>query len=132
VTISPQAAIDAGAKWRVDGGEWRDSDYTESGLPVGSHTVEYNVVSGWDKPSDEVVQINDGQTTTTTGTYTQQTGSLQVTISPQWAIDAGAKWRVDGGTWRDSDYTETGLTVGSHTVEYRFTYGRVQYCHRLE
>jgi len=119
VTISPQEAIDAGAQWRVDGGTWRDSGYTEAGLTVGSHIVEYNVVSGWNKPADEIVQIYDGQTTTTSGTYTRQTGSLQVTISPQWAIDAGAKWRVDGGTWRDSDYTETGLTVGSHTVEYR-------------
>jgi hypothetical protein len=118
VTVSPPGAVTAGAKWRVDGGAWRDSDYTESGLTVGSHTVEYSVVSGWNKPSDETVQINDGQTTTTTGTYTQQTGSLQVTISPPGAVTAGAQWRVDGGTWRDSGYTESGLTVGSHTVEY--------------
>jgi hypothetical protein len=118
VTISPQAAIDAEAQWRVDGGAWRDSDYTESGLPVGSHTVEYSTVSGWNKPADEIIQINDGLTTTTTGTYTQQTGYLQVTISPQGAIDAGAQWRVDGGVWRDSGYTLGGLIVGSHTVEY--------------
>nr|NIQ90274.1 hypothetical protein [Deltaproteobacteria bacterium] len=118
VTISPQAAIDAGAQWRVDGGAWRDSDYTETGLTVGSHTVEYSTVAGWNKPADEIVQISDGLTTTTTGTYTQQTGYLQVTISPQGAIDAGAQWRVDGGAWRDSDYIEAGLAVGSHTVEY--------------
>jgi len=123
VTISPQGAIDAGAQWRVDGGTWRDSGYTETGLTVGSHTVEYNVVSGWNKPSDEIVQINDGQTTTTTGTYIQQTGSLQVTISPQAAIDAGAQWRVDGGTWRDSGHIESGLPVGSHTVEYNVVSG---------
>ncbi|MHC4084265.1 MAG: hypothetical protein ACYSU5_03525, partial [Planctomycetota bacterium] len=50
--------------------------------------------------------------------YTAQAGSLQVTILPQAAIDAGAQWRVDGGTWRDSDYTEPNLAVGQHTVEY--------------
>ncbi|MHC4315879.1 MAG: lamin tail domain-containing protein, partial [Planctomycetota bacterium] len=119
VTISPLGAVTAGAKWRVDGGTWRNSDYTESGLTVGSHTVEYSTVSGWNKPADEIVQVNDGQTTTTTGTYTQQTGYLQVTISPPGAVTAGAQWRVDGGTWRNSDYTESGLTVGSHTVEYK-------------
>ncbi|HUS71435.1 MAG TPA: hypothetical protein VMY06_00100, partial [Sedimentisphaerales bacterium] len=48
-----------------------------------------------------------------------QTGSLQVTISPQEAIDAGAQWRrVDGGAWQDSGYTEPNLAVGNHTVEY--------------
>jgi hypothetical protein len=118
VTISPQGAIDAGAQWRVDGGAWRDSDYTEASLTVGSHTVEYSTVTGWNKPADEVVQINDGSTTTTSGTYIQQTGSLQVTILPPAAVTAGAQWRVDGGAWRDSSYTESGLSVGSHTVEY--------------
>ncbi|MHC4497728.1 MAG: FN3 associated domain-containing protein, partial [Planctomycetota bacterium] len=123
VTISPQGATDAGAQWRVDGGTWRNSGYTETGLLVGSHTVEYNTVSGWNKPADEVVQINDGQTTTTSGTYIEQTGSLQVTISPPGAVTAGAQWRVDGGTWRNSGYTESGLSIGSHTVEYSVVSG---------
>ncbi len=102
VTISPSVAITSGAQWRVDGGPWRDSGYTESGLSVGSHTVEYSVVSGWNKPADEIVQVNYNQTTTTSGTYILQTGSLQVTISPPEAITSGAQWRVDGGPWRDS------------------------------
>ena len=118
VTISPQAAIDAGAQWRVDGGAWRDSDYTEPNLVVGSYTVEYSVIANWNEPNSQTVQINDAQTTNTLGTYVRQTGSLQVTISPQAAIDAGAQWRVDGGTWRDSGYTGPNLVVGSYTVEY--------------
>jgi len=28
-----------------------------------------------------------------------KTGSLQVSLSPPGAVDAGAKWSVDGGTW---------------------------------
>ncbi|MHC4309650.1 MAG: hypothetical protein ACYSSN_06875, partial [Planctomycetota bacterium] len=118
VTISPQEAIDAGAQWRVDGGAWQDSGYTEPNLAVGSHTVDYKPVAGWNEPNSETVQINDGQTTTTTGTYVQQIGSLEVTILPQEAIDAGAQWRVDGGAWQDSGYTEPNLAVGTHTVEY--------------
>ncbi|MHC4316880.1 MAG: hypothetical protein ACYSW3_30940, partial [Planctomycetota bacterium] len=55
-------------------------------------------IADWNEPTDETVQINDGQTTTTSGTYNLQTGSLQVTISPQAAIDTGAQWRVDGGS----------------------------------
>jgi hypothetical protein len=46
-------------------------------------------------------------------------GSLQVTIFPQEAIDAGAQWRADGGTWRNSGYTETNLPAGLHTVDYK-------------
>ncbi|MHC4643032.1 MAG: lamin tail domain-containing protein, partial [Planctomycetota bacterium] len=119
VTISTQAAIDAGAQWQVDGGAWRDSGYIESGLSVGTHTVEYKDITGWNEPADEDVQISDGLTTTTSGTYTQQTGSLQVTISTQAAIDAGAQWRrVDGGAWRDSGYTESGLPIGLYTVDF--------------
>ena len=53
------------------------------------------------------------------GTYVQQTGSLQVTISPQGAIDAGAQWRrVGTSTWQNSGTTETGIPVGQHTVEF--------------
>jgi hypothetical protein len=116
VTISPQGAIDAGAQWRVDGGTWRNSGYTESDLSIGSHTVEYSEVGSWAKPADEIIQIVNGQTTTTGGTYILQTGSLQVTISPPEAVAAGAQWQVDGGPWRDSGDTESGLWIGSHTV----------------
>ncbi|MHC4544626.1 MAG: hypothetical protein ACYSYL_08880 [Planctomycetota bacterium] len=120
VTILPQEAVDANAQWRVDGGAWQDSGYTEPNLAVGSHTVEYSVIAGWNKPNSETVQINDGQTTTTTGTYTPaQTGSLQVTILPQEVVDANAQWRVDGGAWQDSGYTEPNLAVGLHIVEYK-------------
>ncbi len=118
VTISPQGAIDAEAQWRVDGGTWRNSGYTQTGLSVGQHTVEFSEVSGWGKPGTKYPNIVANQTTYETGTYTAQTGSLQVTISPQGAIDAGAQWRVDGGTWRNSGYTQTGLSVGQHTVEF--------------
>ncbi|MHC4654254.1 MAG: hypothetical protein ACYS91_04455, partial [Planctomycetota bacterium] len=119
VTILPQEAVDANAQWRVDGGAWRDSGYTEPNLLVGDHTVEYSVIADFNEPNSETVQINDGETTTTTGTYIQHTGSLNVTISPQAAIDANAQWRVDGGTWHDSNDTELNLTVGFHTVEYK-------------
>ncbi|MHC4084263.1 MAG: hypothetical protein ACYSU5_03515 [Planctomycetota bacterium] len=123
VTISPQAAVDANAQWRVDGGTWRDSNYIETDLEVGSHTVEFRPITGWDEPNNQTVPINHDQITTTTGTYIQQTGSLQVTILPQEAIDANAQWRVDGGAWLDSNDTEPNLTVGSHTVEYKPVYG---------
>ena len=125
VTISPQDAINAGAKWRRMGTEtWQDSGFTEPGIPVGPYTVEFSDAAGWTKPVNRVVTISEGQTATAAGTYILQTGYLRVTISPQGAIDAGAKWRRAGTTtWRNSGTTETGIPVGQHTVEFSDTAG---------
>ncbi|MBW8041209.1 MAG: hypothetical protein FVQ85_14570 [Planctomycetes bacterium] len=119
ITISPPEVVDAGAKWRVDSGPWRNSNSISRPLPVGQHTVDYKPLFNWNEPNSHTVQINYGQTTTTTGTYIRQFGSLQVTISPTEAIVAGAMWRVDGGTWRDSNDIEIDLNLGFHTVEYK-------------
>lgn len=48
-----------------------------------------------------------------------KTGSLVVTIEPAGARSAGAQWRVAGGTWRASGYTESGLSPGGKTVEFK-------------
>jgi hypothetical protein len=119
MTITPPGAVSAGAQWRVDGGGWRNSGDTRSGLSVGSHTVEFKALSGWNKPGNKTVTINYNQTTNAGGTYTRQTGSLKVTIDPSAAVSAGAQWRVDGGGWRNSGDTQSGLSVGSHTVEFK-------------
>ena len=77
MTISPQGAINAGAQWRVDGrGLARQWD-TQTGLSVGQYTVEFSDVAGWTKPGNRTVTISNGQTTNTSGTYTQQTGFLR-------------------------------------------------------
>jgi hypothetical protein len=56
--------------------------------------------------------------------YRVPTGSLQVNISPQGAIDAGAQWRRTGtSTWYSSGYTEQYIQTGSHTVEFEDTPG---------
>ena len=46
-------------------------------IPVGQHTVEFSDVAGWTKPGNQAVTINKGQTTSATGTYVQQLGSLR-------------------------------------------------------
>ena len=122
VTISPQGAIDTGARWRVDGGAWQKSGVSLNCLKQDQHTIEFNQVSGWTAPSNQVVTVSVGQTTNTSGTYTPvtQTGSLRVTITPQGAIDAGAQWRrVGTSTWWNSGDTESGIPVGSYTVEFK-------------
>ena len=49
----------------------------------------------------------------------EQIGSLNVTIEPENAKNAGAQWRVDGGGWQNSRVTLSGLNVGQHLVEFK-------------
>lgn len=126
VAIDPSNAVNAGAQWQVDGGPWQNSSNLVHGLSVGSHTVAYNTISGWSTPGSQTVVITTNTTTVTNGTYTSQTGSLQVTISPAGAISAGAQWQVDGGDWQNSGAVVGGLAVGGHTVAYKSSPGWAQ------
>ena len=119
VTISPSVAVSAGALWKVDSGSWNNSGDSVPGLSVGSHTVYFNSVTGWAPPGSQYVTVNNGQTTSTTGTYSQQTGSLQVMINPSSVVSAGAQWGVDGGSYHNSGDVVAGLTPGLHTVSFK-------------
>jgi hypothetical protein len=122
VTLEPAGAGTAGAKWRVNRGAWLDSGETKTGLSTaGDHLVEYNSVFGWTtpSPSQEMVTVFGNETTTTSATYVQQTGSLTVTLAPDEAIDAGAQWQLDGGDWQNSGDTIAAVGIGSHTLSFK-------------
>ena len=115
-------AVTAGAQWNVDGGPWQNSAATVTGLSVGSHTINYIAVAGWTAPASESVSIASDETTTISRSYTfivSPDGDLQVTLAPADAVTAGAQWNVDGGAWQNSAATVTGLSVGSHTINYK-------------
>ena len=71
VTIYPPEAVSAGARWRVDGGDWNSSGYTQNGLSVGNHLLEFNTIPGWIKPTSQTVTINNNQTTDTSGEFSR-------------------------------------------------------------
>jgi hypothetical protein len=50
-------------------------------------------------------------------------GSLQVNISPQAAIDAGAEWQVDAGAWQNTGVTVPNVIVGSNIVSFKSIQG---------
>jgi len=74
VTIEPEQARNAGAQWRVDGGNWMNSGDTLTGIVTGAHTLTFLAVSGWDAPSNQPVTIQASQTASTTGTYSKAGG----------------------------------------------------------
>ncbi len=54
-----------------------------------------------------------------------QTGSLQINLTPQEAVTAGAQWQVDDGAWQNSGATVSGLLNVSHTVVFKMVGGWV-------
>jgi len=118
VFIEPEAVRGAGQWRRVGEVTWNNHGIIESGLSIGSHTIEFSTVSDWDTPANQPVDVVYGEITQATGTYAPHTGSLQVNISPPDVLPT-AKWRRLGqSTWRDSGTTETDIPVGPHSVEY--------------
>jgi hypothetical protein len=63
--------------------------------------------------------VRDQQTASAGVTYSQQFGSLQVTLSPAEVVGEGALWRREGTfVWHPGGYTEPDVPVGSQSVEF--------------
>jgi len=69
VTITPTAAVSAGAQWQVDGGTWQNSGATDTNLSVGNHTVSFSTISDWTTPSPQSISVAADTITTITVTY---------------------------------------------------------------
>ena len=125
VTISPAAAVSAGAQWQVDGGPFQNSGAVVANLSVGNHTVSFSPVAGWMAPANQIVAVNADTTNAANGTYTPVSGALQVTIMPAGAVSAGAQWQVDGGAFQNSGAVVANLSVGDHTMTFSTVSGWV-------
>jgi len=120
VVITPQPAVSAGAKWKLTTDEiWHGSGSTTI-YAAGTHTLEFKSIPNWDEPPERQVEIVKNETTEETGLYSRHTGSLQITISPQEAADAGAAWKITTeSTWHPSEYTLSGIFTGEVEAEYK-------------
>lgn len=118
VTISPEGAIPAGAQWRVDGGDWRESGTVATGLISSNHVIEYAPVANWTTPPDQTILIVGNRTNGIEGTYGTQFGSIQVSLFPRDPVVKSAHWRVDEGPWMNDGDIATGLIAGSHTLTF--------------
>ena len=73
VTLTPPEAVTAGAQWRRTGtSTWRNSGTTETGIPVGQHTVEFKSITDWITPNHATVTLTAHTTTPLTGSYQPQ------------------------------------------------------------
>jgi hypothetical protein len=115
VNLGPALAIAEGAKWKIDGGEWKESGTTVSNLSAAAHTNVYVQLGGWVSPSDETLTLLPGENRVITRIYERP--SIVVTIKPDEAIAAGAQWNLDGGPWTNSGAVVT-APIGVHTVNF--------------
>ena len=118
VYLEPVEARSDGAKWRLDGGTWQDSETIVSNVAPGEHLLDFKAIDGWQEPSLETITLSEGQSMTVTKFFTSARGSLVVTLEPSDARAAGAKWSVDDGGWQDSGVTNY-LSPGSHSLSFQ-------------
>ena len=76
VNLSPVSAVNAGAKWQVDGYALQNSGSVVSNLAAGLHILTFATVTAWTAPSAEMVTVPAGITNTATGTYTNTGGPV--------------------------------------------------------
>jgi len=116
VDLGPTAAVQAGARWQVNGGAWRSSGETANGISVGNPVVAFNTVSGWLSPLARSVTINAGLTTYDNATYILENVAPTVPANPSPANGAGNMGRIN------TVLSWTGGDQGG-TVEYALKFG---------
>lgn len=84
VTILPPEAVNAGAKWSIDGGHsWLDSN-TEHYVAPGRYSVIFKAIPGWDVPSGKTQKYVDlWQNVTTTRNYSRKLYTIAATATPE-------------------------------------------------
>ena len=121
VTIEPPEAV-ADARWKLNTGpdtSWKESEETISGLEEGYiYVLSFNSVSSYAQPPSRGFTPDKGQNFETV-TYAVSYGGVKVNISPQEANDAGAQWQVEGTGWLDSGQTQSGLSPGAYTIQFK-------------
>jgi hypothetical protein len=80
VIIRPAAAVEGGARWKVDDGEWRDSGDVASDLAIGEHTVAFGEVDGWISPKEKHVIIAVRDLKVLNILYTEAQGSVTLDL----------------------------------------------------
>lgn len=96
VTIYPPAAANAGAQWRLFGGEWRSSSGMAAS-PDGEQIILFNDLFGWAKPADMTVTVVRDVINDFNATYERLSGTIQVQVTPNTATYTITD--SDGGTY---------------------------------
>lgn len=96
-------------------GTYKGTGSWSSSVSTGSYTVSFGDVSGYNTPSSQTVTVYTGQTTSVTGTYTQQSSQYQLTTSVNPTGSGSVDPDCSGGCWYGSG-TPVTLTATENSV----------------
>lgn len=114
VSLSPEGARTAGARWSADGGEtWRSSgDHIL--LAEGDATITFKNLVGWKTPEALPVKIGNESGTKAAATYVQLTGSIRAEIDgPE-----EARWSLNGKGEFLGGSTRERLVPGEYSISF--------------
>lgn len=118
VSLTPTAAVTAGAHWKMDSGSWQSSGVTVSNIPPGTHTVAFQAVPNWTSPASRSVSITAGKLTSTNASYLAVTNELLIrmtglgTISPNYSN----AWLQVGNSYSITSSPASGFKFTSWTI----------------
>jgi len=115
VTVNIAGTIPTGGQWRIDSGPWYNSGDTASGIPLGSYTVTFAEVAGYDKPADEPFDVTPGGTPTTETLVTMSSSVWEYLYD---GSDQGTAWQAYGfGDGWDSGPGQLGFGDGDEATD---------------
>lgn len=97
------------------GSSW---SHTGSWTPSTSH--EYAVIATvYDKSGNDLLGSSSyPNAKAASQTFEGPKGSVKVTLSPSDAINAGARWKLDNGSWQSSGTLLSNIAAGDHTIHF--------------
>jgi pimeloyl-ACP methyl ester carboxylesterase len=114
VTIEPDAAVTAGAHWRLDGGAWQASAASVGSVTSGAHQIEFQTVPGWTTPATQPVTVQRAGNVIALGQYSPPPGlSLITFVSPKTGpIAGGTLLTIEGANFS----TNAAVSIGGRTA----------------
>ena len=102
------------ARWSLDGKGSYASGETVKDVIVGTYTLSFSQVNGWDAPQDFQITVAKDTLAKAEPGYTRHLGSVTVTLDGP----AEARWSLDGKGSYESGQTVDKVVVGEHTVSF--------------
>ncbi len=123
VFIEPASAVSSGSRWKItqsgyDSG-WKASSATLSDVPTGSYIIKFESKSGWTKPADIAITVQEGMSVTRTGTYRRVVNAWWSHVSVQEGTLVTMQAEVEGFSAGDKftfEVRENDALLGSDPV----------------
>jgi len=106
-------------RWSIDGKGNYPSGWTARNIVVGNYKILFSNVPGRVKPEVKTITVKNGATTTVSAAYTQNTGSISVTIEGP----GEARWSIDGRGSYASGQTVSDVLAGNRTISFSYVRG---------